>query len=202
MNVSREKLAVLVQKAEAEETIDNCATHITLGAVIYNTKKLLTELLDNARKDEKKDKLNFIEDITELVDVKTEITEGEALGRAYSSAECPTAYFAVEDYDGITSTSTQSKVYYVRCKIEKENDCKKEAAAEMVHSPVVENLIETQRAGVAAQVNGRIKNEFGSAVVTPTQDLYEKERVETFNRTNKAFKELIYATCGLVEWFI
>ncbi|MBI4016846.1 MAG: hypothetical protein HY363_04085 [Candidatus Aenigmarchaeota archaeon] len=162
-----------------------------------NTKKLLTELLDNARKNEKKHRIDCIE---ETVDVKTEITEGEAIGKAYSSAGRQTIYAVAENYGG--STSTQSKVHYVRCKIEKYDDCKKEAAAEMVHSPVVENLIETQRAGVAAQVNGRIKNEFGSAVVTPTQDLYEKERVETFKRTNKAFNEFIYATCGLVDWFI
>lgn len=150
---------------------------------------LVLRLLEKAKKDE-------FGPLDNVIHVNADVSEGEALGKAYSATGQSTSYSVEENY----CKSTPFKVYYERSKKEKNND--KTAAAEMAHSPVVENLVETQQIAVAAQVNGKIKNEFGGMVVTPQQDLYEKERVELFNRTNKALKELIYATSGVVTWFI
>ena len=149
-----------------QEKTDNAVADLSLlmvknkEAQSEHMKELWKKLLENAKKDEfgPIDKVVTIE--------KADLTEGEAFSKAYSAKGQLTSYFTGEHYGKSTAN-----VYYKSAGQKNKNDRHKTNAAEMMHSPVVENLIETQQAGVASQVYAKLKNEFGN-VVTPHQDLY------------------------------
>lgn len=162
-----------------------------LTSILQDNQAGIKKIWDDLSRKLKEEKPAPIEEIVE----RQEITEGEALGKAYMAKGISTTYASGENYSGTTKTN----VYY---KSRDKCDEKQAKTEEMVHSPVAEHLIQVHNAGVSAQVYGKIKNQFMTAV-TPNidGDLHEKGRVAVFNIANKMLKELIYETSGAMVWF-
>jgi len=162
-----------------------------LSSILQNRQASIKIIWNDLRKKIKNENPVSIDKIVE----KQEITEGEAMGKAYMTKGMSTTYASGENY----SSTTKTNVYY---ESSKQNNHKQAKSEEMVHSPVIEHLIQIHNAGVSAQVYGKIKNQLMN-VQTPNieGDLYEKGKIALFNMTNKVLKELVYETSGVMIWF-
>ena len=124
------------------------------------------------------------------------ITEGEALAKTYTSLS--TSYSG-DDFKYVLGCESKSS-YYNREIQSKEASVQKQA--QDINSPIVNNEIQTNQSGEKEQANARHKQEYGHTIVMQEPNLTEKESNYWWRMTNKALKELIYATSGKSNWFL